>query len=65
MGSWDEELVGELFWSVGANRILDIHIAPSVMEDFVAWHLTKTAIFTVRSAYHAEWECQLGRHNRM
>jgi hypothetical protein len=46
-------------------EFFEIPIAPLGMEDFVAWHLTKTAIFTVRSAYHAEWECQLGRHNRM
>jgi hypothetical protein len=62
-GWWDEELIRENFWSIDANRILEIPIAPLGMQDFVAWHLTKTGLFTVRSAYHAEWEYQFGRHN--
>jgi hypothetical protein len=55
-GWWDEELIRELSWSVDANRILETPIAPSGMQDFVAWHHTKTGLFTVRSAYHAEWD---------
>jgi hypothetical protein len=51
------------FGNVDANRILEIQIAPSGMQDFVAWHHTKTGLFTVRSAYHAEWDYQFGRHN--
>ena len=35
--TWDEELINDLFWSVDANRILQI---PLVLgrEDVVAWH---------------------------
>jgi hypothetical protein len=33
------------------------------MQDFVAWHLNKTGLFTVRSTYHAEWDYQFGRHH--
>jgi hypothetical protein len=56
-------LIREVFWSVDANRILEIPIAPSGVQDFVAWHLTKMGFFTVRSAYHAEWDYQFGLHN--
>jgi hypothetical protein len=43
----DEELIRENFWTIIANRILEIPIAPLGMQDFVAWHLTKTSLFTV------------------
>jgi hypothetical protein len=43
--SWDEELIRDIFWSVDATRILEIPITPSSMEDFVAWHFTKTGFF--------------------
>jgi hypothetical protein len=62
-GLWDEELIREVFWSVDANRILEIPIAPNGMQDFVAWHLNKIGLFTIRSAYPAEWDYQLGRHH--
>jgi hypothetical protein len=45
-GRWDEDLVRELFWSIDATRILEILIAPSGMEDFVAWHHTKNGFFS-------------------
>jgi hypothetical protein len=45
------------------TRILEISLSPSGMEDFVAWHWTKSGLFTVRSAYHAECDYQFGRHN--
>jgi ribonuclease HI len=62
-GSWDEDLIRQNFWTVDVTRILEIPLSPTGMEDFVAWHWTKSGLFTVRSAYHAEWEYQFGRHN--
>jgi hypothetical protein len=62
--SWDEELIRSLFWSVNANRILEIPIAPPGMNDFIAWHHTKNRIFSVRPTYHAEWDYQFGRKER-
>jgi hypothetical protein len=38
------------------TRILKIPLAIGMMEDFVSWNYTTTGIFTVRSAYHIEWE---------
>ena len=61
-GVWDQELVMDTFWQVDAERILAIPLTPqSMMEDFVAWRFTKNNMFTVRSAYHAEWDHQFGR----
>jgi hypothetical protein len=62
-GTWDEALIRDIFWGVDATRILEIPLSPTSMEDFVAWHYTKTGLFTVWSAYHAEWDYQFGRHN--
>jgi hypothetical protein len=33
------------------------------MQDFIAWHLTKAGLFTMRLVYHKEWDYHLGRHN--
>ncbi|XP_014755959.1 uncharacterized protein LOC104584065 [Brachypodium distachyon] len=63
-GRWDELLVRDVFWSIDANRILEIPIAPTGMEDFVAWHHTKNGLFSVCSAYHVEWDYQFGRKER-
>jgi hypothetical protein len=43
---------------------MEIPIAPLDMEDFVAWHYTSNGIFTVRSAYHAEWDYRFGQNER-
>jgi hypothetical protein len=44
---------------------MEIPIAPLDMEDFVAWHYTSNGIFTVRSAYHAEWDYRFGQNERI
>ena len=35
--TWDEELIKDLFWTVDANRILQIPLVQG-REDVVAWH---------------------------
>jgi ribonuclease HI len=62
-GSWDEDLIGEIFWSIDAHRILQIPLAPN-REDFVAWHHNKLGLFSVRSAYYCLWNYKFGRQNR-
>jgi hypothetical protein len=59
----DEELVRDHFWTIDANRILRIPLTNGV-EDFIAWHYSKIGIFSVKSAYHVEWEHQHGRKSR-
>jgi hypothetical protein len=63
-GLWDENLVREFFWEVDVNRIIEIPIAPPGMDDFIAWHHTINGFFTVRSAYHVEWDYRFGRQER-
>jgi hypothetical protein len=58
--SWDEELIGEIFWNVDKHRILAIPLPSHDREDFVGWSLTKSGTFSVRTAYHAEWESRFG-----
>jgi hypothetical protein len=49
-GTWDEEIIRELFWPINVQRILNIPLAPGMMNDFVSWHFTKSGTFSVRSA---------------
>jgi ribonuclease HI len=58
--SWDEELVRSLFLQIDAERILRIPLSPNLQGDFVAWNKTKNYAFSVRSAYHLEWDHQFG-----
>jgi hypothetical protein len=58
-GLWDENLVRALFWSVDAERILQIPLHHG-REDLVAWHFNRSGLFSVRSAYHLQWEHKYG-----
>jgi hypothetical protein len=60
---WDEELVKQTFWSIDIGRILAIPLTDP-MEDFIAWHYNKNAVFSVKSAYHVEWDFQHGQKLR-
>jgi hypothetical protein len=60
VGQWDEEIIKDIFWPVDVQRILNIPLATSMMQDFVSWHYTKTGVFSVRSSYYLEWEHQHG-----
>jgi hypothetical protein len=62
--TWDEELLRSLFWDVDVSRILEIPIASQGMEDFIAWNFTNNGLFTVKSAYHMEWEYRYCRRER-
>lgn len=55
-GGWDEVLIRDNFWPIDAERILQIPLHQHEMEDYVAWHLTKSGVFSVRSAYYRQWE---------
>jgi hypothetical protein len=62
--AWDVELLKSIFNDVDVMRILQIPLAVGMMEDFVSWNHTKTGMFSVRSAYHLEWDHQHGRKLR-
>lgn len=59
-GDWDVQLLHQTFWQIDVQRILAIPLPMHEMIDFVAWSHTKTGLFSVRSAYHCEWEYQYG-----
>jgi hypothetical protein len=55
-GSWDEDLVTEIFRLVDANLILSIPLRDG-MEDFYAWFYDPKGVFSVKAAY--KLHCQL------
>jgi hypothetical protein len=59
-GTWDEELINSIFSPFDVEQILRIPLSQNLENDFIAWHKTKNYIFSVRSAYHIEWENQFG-----
>ncbi|PNT62574.1 hypothetical protein BRADI_4g05372v3 [Brachypodium distachyon] len=63
-GTWDNALIHDIFWPIDAQRILKVPIARTFVEDFVAWHFNKSGLFSVRSAYHMEWDHQHGEKLR-
>jgi hypothetical protein len=50
-GSWDRDLIEEVFWEEDRMCILGIAIKHG-MEDLIAWHYDKKGFFSVKSAYH-------------
>ena len=54
-GEWDEALIRSIFWPVDAERILEIPLYHG-REVLVAWHYNRNGLFSVRSAYHLQWE---------
>lgn len=50
-GSWEEQLVKDIFWEEDAVNILAISVR-SGPDDIVAWHFDTKGIFSVKSAYH-------------
>ena len=59
-GQWDEDLIRDVFSPVDVHRILQIPLNYHLTEDFVAWNYTRSGTFSVRSAYHKEFEHQHG-----
>ena len=41
---------------IDAERILQIPLFHVETEEYVAWHLTRSGIFSVHSAYYKQWE---------
>ena len=57
-GQWDVDLIQSVFLPVDVHRILQIPLRVEVLEDFLAWSGTRSGTFSVRSAYHVEFEHQ-------
>lgn len=57
--TWDEDLLKAIFWPTDVYRILQIPIT-SGRDDLVVWHYNRSGLFSVRSAYHCQWDCKFG-----
>jgi hypothetical protein len=53
-GTWDQALLQDIFSPIDVSRIIQIPLNIGAFEDFIAWHGTKSVVFSVRSAYHVE-----------
>lgn len=53
--TWNEPLIRHIVQENDASEILKIKMPGREMTDFPAWHLEKTGIFIVRSAYRLAW----------
>jgi len=62
--TWVVYLVKSIFWAVDAVRILQTPITHG-REDYVAWHYNRNGLFTVRLAYHCQWEDIYGRRHHV
>jgi hypothetical protein len=66
-GMWDLQLLSDNFSQIDVNRIQAIPLSRWESEDVMAWHFSKNGMFSVKSAYHIEWNHQFGsrctRHN--
>jgi hypothetical protein len=59
-GQWDGALLDQLFNPLDAQRILQIPIHNQGFDDFIAWRLNSHGSFTVKSAYHSQWQFTYG-----
>lgn len=56
-GVWKKAIICHLFHSRDAELILLILLAPSLSDDVLIWHYTKSSSYSVNSAYHLVIEC--------
>jgi ribonuclease HI len=63
-GAWDVQLLEDNFIISDVRRIVAIPLSNWESEDMVAWHYNKNGMFTVKSAYHVEWQHQYGSRSR-
>jgi hypothetical protein len=61
--NWNEQLVRQIFLPMDADAILSIRTSRQGEDDFLAWHLEKSGIFTVKTAYRLAIENKLNSKN--
>jgi hypothetical protein len=62
-GTWDAELVRDVFWEQDAEIILSLPVNEG-RENFLAWHYDEHGLFTVKSAYKVCRDNMLRRKDR-
>jgi len=58
---WDFDKLIHIFNPADVEEIAKIKIPARASEDFIAWHMEKTGIFTVRSAYNLALNIKRGQ----
>ena len=58
---WDFDRLIQIFNPADVEEIVKIKIPARRMEDFIAWHMEKTGLFSVRSAYNLAFRIKLGQ----
>ena len=56
---WDFDKIAGIFNPANADAIAKIKLPLRPLEDFLAWHMEKTRVFTVRSAYNMALKLKL------
>jgi hypothetical protein len=59
-GTWDVELLENLFLPVDVQRILEIPLNNQGFDDFIAWYYNKNGKYSIRSGYHLQWKHAFG-----
>jgi hypothetical protein len=49
---WDSHLLQSILYPHDVKEVLNIRLSGRVTDDHMAWHLERSGIFSVRSAYH-------------
>ena len=62
-GSWDVQLVRDIFWEEDAKIILALPVHGG-MRNLAAWHFDKKGAFSVKSAYKVFRDDQMRRRSR-
>jgi hypothetical protein len=59
-GTWDEDILNNLFNYMDVRRILWIPLHSHGFDDFIARGATKHGRYTARSGYYLQWRNQFG-----
>ena len=58
---WDFDRLIQIFNPADVEEIAKIKIPARRMEDFIAWHMEKSGLFSVRSAYNLALRIKRGQ----
>jgi hypothetical protein len=48
---WNEQVINACMYSHDAEEVLQIRLSDRIQEDYIAWALERTGMFSMKSAY--------------
>lgn len=60
--TWGGDLLKTIFWPIDVCRIMQIPIRAG-RDDLVAWQYNRSGTFSVKSAYHCQWDYKFGERS--